>query len=615
MTSTNDSTSNSSNESQSQVTKVQSKFCLNHCLCCCCNTNTTEDDKTSTTKCCSIPQKLRPHIPRSKKVYIVLLWILMTHGIYNYTIFNLGGVLDVGAYKSYPIYIIGTSQFIALILYPMAGIIGEVYWTRYKMLVSGTVLMLLALFISPFAYVGLRFLDNAKRVEIGGLLIAILLIPFQIGLAIFESNIIQFGTDQLLFASSDQLSNFVHWSFWCMYFMPVLVILLVSCPINMPSIATAPLVEVITLIIIIIIVLLPCSRRHLEIRQIVRKNPIKLVHGVLKYAKTHKYPLNRSAFTYNDEEPQNRINFAKKRYGGPYTTEEVEDVKTLGRIIVLLLSLFGFLLIDNTSIFIEQYKRLMSTTFNTGIITQSQCLIENYFVTYLVIIIGVPIYKLILTPFFYKFLPNMIKRMGAGLLVTLFSILLELAMSVLINNAFRQLGFVDACGRNLINASFPDYSTQPNTLLSQYTLIVPQFLNGFSLLLVFLTALEFILAQSPRSMQGLLVGFWYALQSVNVLLSTILSANTAGCSYISYAVRVGFASASFLLYIFAAYWYKGRIRQESSIIRQRTIIEEYTERNLYHDQQAMENPVDPNDPYIIGTYNLDDYTIMSVASL
>ena len=41
-------------------------------------------------------------------------------------------------------------------------------------------------------------------------------------------------------------------------------------------------------------------------------------------------------------------------------------------------------------------------------------------------------------------------------------------------------------------------------------IILSQFLNGLSLILVFLSALEFILAQGPRSMQGLLIGLWYA---------------------------------------------------------------------------------------------------------
>ena len=34
------------------------------------------------------------------------------------------------------------------------------------------------------------------------------------GLGMFEANAIQFGMDQMLEASSEQLSSFIHWYFW-----------------------------------------------------------------------------------------------------------------------------------------------------------------------------------------------------------------------------------------------------------------------------------------------------------------------------------------------------------------------------------------------------------------
>ena len=53
-------------------------------------------------------------------------------------------------------------------------------------------------------------------------------------------------------------------------------------------------------------------------------------------------------------------------------------------------------------------------------------------------------------------------------------------------------------------------------------LIVPQILNGLAQLLVHMTTLEFICAQAPHTMQGLLIGLWYAIFSIQYLvLSTI----------------------------------------------------------------------------------------------
>ena len=48
-------------------------------------------------------------------------------------------------------------------------------------------------------------------------------------------------------------------------------------------------------------------------------------------------------------------------------------------------------------------------------------------------------------------------------------------------------------------------------------LLIPNALQGLSILLVFMTALEFICAQAPLRQKGLLIGVWYAFLAVNYL--------------------------------------------------------------------------------------------------
>ncbi len=50
------------------------------------------------------------------------------------------------------------------------------------------------------------------------------------------------------------------------------------------------------------------------------------VYGVLKFAAKHKSPVNRSAFTYWEENIPSRLDLGKSRFGGPFITEQVEDV-------------------------------------------------------------------------------------------------------------------------------------------------------------------------------------------------------------------------------------------------------------------------------------------------
>ena len=62
-----------------------------------------------------------------------------------------------------------------------------------------------------------------------------------------------------------------------------------------------------------------------------------MVYDVIRYAIKHKHPTQRSAFTYCEDTIPSRIAFGKQDYGGPFTTEQVENVKTLFRIILLQL--------------------------------------------------------------------------------------------------------------------------------------------------------------------------------------------------------------------------------------------------------------------------------------
>ena len=46
-------------------------------------------------------------------------------------------------------------------------------------------------------------------------------------------------------------------------------------------------------------------------------------------------PVNRSALTYWEEDIPSRIDLGKSKYGGPFTTEQVENVKTFFKLLVV----------------------------------------------------------------------------------------------------------------------------------------------------------------------------------------------------------------------------------------------------------------------------------------
>lgn len=66
-----------------------------------------------------------------------------------------------------------------------------------------------------------------------------------------------------------------------------------------------------------------------------------MVYRVLQCAMKAKRPRFRSAFEVGKPLPS-RIDLAMRSNGGRFTIEQVEDVKTFFRILVILLSFFGY---------------------------------------------------------------------------------------------------------------------------------------------------------------------------------------------------------------------------------------------------------------------------------
>ena len=109
-----------------------------------------------------------------------------------------------------------------------------------------------------------------------------------------------------------------------------------------------------------------------------------------------------------------------------------------------------------------------------------------------------------------------------------------------------------------------------------YIMALPQFLSGISIFFVQFTSIEFILAQGPRTMQGLLIGIWFMYFSIYCLTLT-LSNSWLGCHWEYYAVKSSVVLISVIVYTIVAYIYKYRQCNELYDVNERVIIEEYTE--------------------------------------
>ena len=158
-----------------------------------------------------------------------------------------------------------------------------------------------------------------------------------IGISGFQANAVQFGLDQLMDAPSNKLSLFLHWYIWTdsLGHLALRLVGTVSPCSDFVRTKLLPYAAITFAVIISVLMVLSCYKHQWFHNEPHTHNPYGTVYRVLKFAAKHDKPLRRSALTYCDDERPTRIEFAKQRYGGPFTTEMVEDVKTFLRILVM----------------------------------------------------------------------------------------------------------------------------------------------------------------------------------------------------------------------------------------------------------------------------------------
>ena len=116
-------------------------------------------------------------------------------------------------------------------------------------------------------------------------------------------------------------------------------------------------------------------------------------------------------------------------------------------------------------------------------------------------------YLCLLKPFIRAYIPEMRKRMELGMALILLSGLCILVMGIVRNNCTHYY-----CG--LITYLI---DIHPKFPMFQFIL------NGISCLLQYVSAFEFICAQSPQSMKGLLIGMFFAIKGIFKSLSVLFA--------------------------------------------------------------------------------------------
>ena len=174
----------------------------------------------------------------------------------------------------------------------------------------------------------------------------------------------------------------------------------------------------------------------------------------------------------------------------------------------------------------------------------------------------------------------MLKRIWIGLVALLVESVMTTLISYMINHDIgNALINEDICLSFTDNITFENGLQSNELTLPYYIMAVPQFFADISIFFVRFTSFEFILAQGPRTRQGLLIGIWFMHLSTYCVNLTLTSSQY-GCYWEYYAVKTGVVFILVIVYTIAAYKYKYRQRNEPSDVNERIIITEYIERQL-----------------------------------
>ena len=281
----------------------------------------------------------------SKAAILILVWnlfivagleVFLDPSIYGYFLLYFGSdIYNLGTTILY------SAVAFLFLFYPLAGCLADIRWGRYKTVVYSLHVIfwdLLFIVISS-SLILLVVMTNHYHDSIVAIMIvySIAGILGLLGLVAFSANSIQFGIDQLHDAPMDDSILYIHWYIWTnnagllpqksladifggVYLNYSMCFLLLPLPLLGVTLC------------------IPRYKHHWFLIDSGSNNPYKVVYKVLKFAKNHTHPIRRSAFAYCEDELPSRLDLGKKKYGGPFTTEEVEDVKAFLGILGVLLT-------------------------------------------------------------------------------------------------------------------------------------------------------------------------------------------------------------------------------------------------------------------------------------
>ena len=506
----------------------------------------------------------------TRSILLILTWQFIIQCAIRFTFNNFHqlqkegslGLRDSSVFAVQEKYILGFA-ILSCVLIPIVTLLAEVVIGRYRLVSYSLKVMWL------LSIVGCVFSICEKALPVAKTKLFpiewIVIVTLYLLQGAFIASAVPLGIDQIIGGSAANISAYLQWLGWT-FVSGETIANIIGSILHMWSDFKA--ISVICLLLPVLLLsvalILDFSFHHKLVKEPVTVNPVSLIFKVLKYAAKHKFPVQRSAFTYCENEQPTRMDYGKSKYGGPFTTEQVEDVKTFWRVLLVIL-VSVMLTIPLTAEYISVYNKekdlsLLKTEISCVQKVLYEILTPEFHIIYLI-----PLYELLIYPCLRNRGPSIVKSIGIGAAAltvsSLYSVIVESTRKTLANDT------------NQCNLS--QYASDIEIIIG----IPSNFMLGFTAIVLPKSTLEFVCAQAPYNMMGVLIGLSFTILTLFITFGTLLfeafkmnSLHTSTCGIWFYLTTLVLAVVSSALLGLVIRRYKARERDE--ITRSQDLVEE-----------------------------------------
>ena len=489
----------------------------------------------------------------NKGAIIVLAWNFLAASVYNYFM----ALIEPKGLE--------ITMVVLGFTLPFAGWLADIRFGRYKVIRWSMWIMWISSILATMNSVMAQNIPGHHNTFMVISYILSFILAF--GFGGYQANIIQFGLDQLQDASTIEITAFITW-YVCTYSCNGTLFNFTNICLNSKYFIFGQLIVCMSVTIIVISSLFLES---LLIKEPVIQNPIALIYKVVKYAIKHKHPRYRSAFTYCEDELPSRIDFGKSKYGGPFTTEQVEDVKTFLRLLIVI-STASVLAGEIVMVYTLFYERLFDTFRQTvSILPFKNCYTESlstFVFNYAPNVVLIFLHEFVIYPCLRKCYPSLkiYQKLLAGMVLQMMQIIVLIIYDI----TARQM-YINPHGQN---TTMPCFYPASLTLSSyKYWLAIPYSFGTIGTTILCISSVEFLASQTPYSMRGLMIGACYGSMFIFTMIdygiywpftkqSSTWGTGVISCEFwylLSTLIVIVLFSGVLLI---AGRWYKNRKRED-----------------------------------------------------